>query len=206
MKACASSAQNRPPAPFPSSSAARAAALQAEDRRFESVPREPHPCGLTGKASGCYSERSGFKSSRGCHFFSGDGRAWSKGYPAHHGRGDPIRTERRFESSSPDQRRCSSNSAERTSPKGGDEGSSPSAGANFSCGRGGRSSTVRALDCGSSDVGSIPIDHPKNLEGWLSLGEGSCPENSKGSTALLGSNPRPSSIRRRSSADRATGF
>ena len=31
---------------------------------------------------------------------------------------------------------------------------------------GGRSSTVRALDCGSSDVGSNPIDHPKFTTKW----------------------------------------
>ena len=66
---------------------------------------------------------------------SGDSRARSKA------RG-PDPRERRFESSSPDQRRCSSSSAELTSPKGGDKGSSPFAGAKFSldAGCGGRSS------------------------------------------------------------------
>ncbi len=42
LKPCGPAARNRPPAPLPSSSAARAAGLHPEERRFESVPREPN--------------------------------------------------------------------------------------------------------------------------------------------------------------------
>ncbi len=48
--------------------------------------------------------------------------------------------------------------------------------------RGGRSSTARALGCGTSDVGSIPIDHTNSnyMEGWRSPVDRSRLENGQG--------------------------
>lgn len=123
LKPCAPAARNRPPAPFPSSSAARAAGLHPDDRRFESIPREPtHPCGRTGRQPVVTRNHRGSNPREGA---------------IHQGMAEPGQRRaawtRESGGSNPPpltKLRCSS-TAERTSPKRGDEGSSPSAGAKF---------------------------------------------------------------------------
>lgn len=93
MKACASAARNRPPAPFPSSSAARAPGSHPGDRRFESGPREPHPRGRIGRQPAVNRDHRGSSPREGAT--PGDSPARSKA------RGPGPRGQR-FESSSPD--------------------------------------------------------------------------------------------------------
>ena len=78
-------------------------------------------------------------------------------------------------------------------------------------GWGGRGSTVTALGCGPSDVGSTPTDHPsasRIAEGWPSLVDGSCLENSQGSKPSWVRIPGPppnAAVAQRKSARLLTG-
>ena len=122
MKPCASAARNRPPAPLPSSSAARAAGLHPEDRRFESVPLEPHPRGRTGRQPVVTRDHRGSSPREGAN------QGMAELGPRH-----AVRTRESGGSNPPPLTNAgvAQLSAERTSPKRGGGGSSPSTGANF---------------------------------------------------------------------------